>query len=75
MKKTEKKIYLDKFLKNNKMFLNLEIFEKYLIEQIKKDIKGLTKTNSQENLKENDEDINLHIKSIMFRFTNDTVRR
>ena len=57
------------------MFLNLEIFEKYLIEQIKKDIKGLTKTNSQENLKENDEDINLHIKSIMFRFTNDTVRR
>ena len=75
MKKTEKKIYLDKFLKNNKMFLNLEIFEKYLIEQIKKDIKGLTKTNSQENLKGNDEDINLHIKSIMFRFTNDTVRR
>ena len=73
--KDREKIYLDKFLKNNKMFLNLEIFEKYLIEQIKKDIKGLTKTNSQENLKENDEDINLHIKSIMFRFTNDTVRR
>ena len=30
--KDGEKIYLDKFLKNNKMFLNLEIFEKYLIE-------------------------------------------
>ena len=61
------------------MFLNLEIFEKYLIEQIEKDIKGLTKTNSQENMKENDEDItfaykiNIVLDSQMILFYNNMV--
>ena len=52
--KDGEKIYLDKFLKNHEMFLDLEIFEKLLIEQIEKDIEGLKNTNSQENMKEND---------------------